>query len=66
MTPADSLLAFRHHWATNALARGVTLAIVAEMIGNSPEIVARVYSHLSDKKQLLLDAANRVRPKPEL
>lgn len=53
---------FRHLWATNALARGVPLAIVAEMMGNSPEIVAKVYSHLSDKKQLLLDAANTVRP----
>jgi integrase len=54
--------ALRHHWATDALARGVPLATVAEMMGNSPEIVAKVYSHLSDKKSLLLDAANAVRP----
>ena len=54
--------ALRHHWATDALARGVPLATVAEMMGNSPEIVARVYSHLSDKKSLLLKAANQVRP----
>lgn len=54
--------ALRHHWATDALAKGVPLSTVAEMMGNSPEIVARVYSHLSDKKQLLLDAANTVRP----
>lgn len=54
--------ALRHHWATDALARGIPLATVAEMMGNSPEIVARVYSHLSDKKALLLQAANNVRP----
>jgi site-specific recombinase XerD len=54
--------ALRHQWATDALARGVPLATVAEMMANSPEIVARVYSHLSDKKALLLQAANAVRP----
>ena len=54
--------ALRHHWATDALARGVPLATVAEMMGNSPEIVAKTYSHLSDKKALLLKAANQVRP----
>lgn len=54
--------ALRHNWATVALARGVPLATVDEMMGNSPEIVARVYSHLSDKKSLLVQAANSVRP----
>jgi site-specific recombinase XerD len=54
--------ALRYHWATDALARGVPLATVAEMMGNSPEMVAKVYSHLSDKKALLLKAANEVRP----
>lgn len=54
--------ALRHQWATDALARGVPLSIVAEMMGNSPEIVARVYSHLSDKKALLMKSANTVRP----
>lgn len=52
----------RHQWATDALARGVPLATVAEMMGNSPEIVASTYSHLSDKKSLLMHAANLVRP----
>jgi integrase/recombinase XerC len=54
--------ALRHQWATDALANGIPLSTVAEMMGNSPEIVARVYSHLSDKKSLLLQAANAVRP----
>lgn len=54
--------ALRHLWATDALAKGVPIATVAEMMGNSPEIVAKHYSHLSDKKSLLLEAANKVRP----
>ena len=28
------------------------------MTGTSPEMIAKVYSHLSDKKSLLLKAAN--------
>jgi hypothetical protein len=32
------------------------------MVGNSPEIVAKVYSHLSDKKALLMAVANGIRP----
>jgi integrase len=55
--------ALRHHWITDALARGVPLATVAEMSGNSPAIVAKVYAHLSDKKALLMQAADMVRPK---
>lgn len=54
--------ALRHHYITDALARGIPLATVAEMVGSSPEIVAKTYSHLSDKKSLLMDAANAVRP----
>jgi integrase len=54
--------AIRHHYITDALARGVPLSTVAEMVGNSREIIAKVYSHLSDKKALLMDAANVVRP----
>jgi hypothetical protein len=52
----------RHYRTTDALSQGVPLSAVAEMMGNSPEIVAKVYSHLSDKKALLMDAANAVRP----
>ena len=52
----------RHQYITDALARGVPLAIVAEMTGTSPELIAKVYSHLSDEKKLLLEAVNQVRP----
>jgi integrase len=39
--------ALRHQWITDALARGVPISTVAEMTGTSPEMIARVYSHLS-------------------
>jgi integrase len=55
----------RHNWITDALAQGTSVAIVAELSGNSPAIVAKVYSHLSEKKALLMDTANRVRPKSQ-
>lgn len=55
--------AFRHQWATDALAQGRSIAIVVEMMGNSPEIVAKTYSHLSEKKPLLMEIAEGVRPK---
>lgn len=54
--------AMRHQYITTALARGVPIAVVAELVGNSPEMIARVYSHISEKKALLLEAANQVRP----
>ena len=54
--------ALRHHYITDALARGVPITTVGEMTGTSPEMIAKVYSHLSDKKSLLLKAANQVRP----
>ena len=38
-------------------------AIVAELAGTSPEMVARVYSHLSDKKAQLMKVAGDVRPR---
>lgn len=55
--------ALRHHWATDALAQGRSPAIVAEMMGNSPEMVVKVYSHVSDLKNVLMQTANEVRPK---
>jgi len=54
--------AIRHQYITDALARGVPVALVAEMTGTSAEMIARVYSHISEKKSLLLDAANLIRP----
>ncbi|MDR3635702.1 MAG: tyrosine-type recombinase/integrase [Isosphaeraceae bacterium] len=52
----------RHRWATDALARGVSVEVVAEMMGSSVEVVLRTYCHLSDHKDLLLAAAKKARP----
>jgi site-specific recombinase XerD len=52
----------RHQYITDALAKGVAIAVVAEICGTSAEMVAKVYSHISEKKGLLLEAANKVRP----
>jgi len=54
--------AVRHQYITDALARGVPIAIIAEMCGTSPEMIDRVYSHISEKKSLFLQAANLIRP----
>jgi integrase len=52
----------RHQYLTDALAKGVPIALLAEMCGTSPAMIAKVYSHISEKKALLLEAARRVRP----
>ena len=36
--------------------------LMAEMTGTSPEMHPNVYSHVSEKKYLLMDAVNMVRP----
>ena len=52
----------RHQYITDALARGMPIALVAEMTGTSAEMIPKVYSHVSEKKSLLKDAVNQVRP----
>jgi hypothetical protein len=45
-----------------ATSRGLPIALVAEMTGTSPEMIAKVYSHISEKQSLLMEAVNMVRP----
>ena len=52
----------RHQYITDALARGVPISIIAEVTGTSAEMIARTYSHISEKKSLLLEAVNHIRP----
>ena len=52
----------RHQHTTDARAGAVSIAIIAEMTGTSPAMIAKNYSHLSEKKALFLETANRVRP----
>lgn len=54
--------AMRHQYITDGLAKGVPISIIAEVTGTSAEMIARVYSHISEKKSLLLEAVNHIRP----
>jgi hypothetical protein len=37
-----------HQYITDALARGVSIAIIAEMTGTSPAMIAKNYSNLGE------------------
>ncbi len=56
--------AMRHQYITDALAKGVPIAVIAEMTGTSAEMIAKHYSHISEKKSLFMQAANLIRPTP--
>jgi integrase len=51
--------AYRHTYITEALERGLTADIVAELVGNTPKTIAKYYNHLSQKKDALREAARR-------
>jgi integrase len=50
---------YRHSFITEALERGLTADIVAELVGNSPKTIAKYYTHLESKKNTLRDAARK-------
>ncbi len=52
---------YRHAWITRALENGIEIAVVAELAGTSPTMVARVYSKLGKKNDLLSKAASRIK-----
>ena len=47
----------RHTFICDALERGVPLAMVAELVGNSVKVLLKYYVHLSEKKDALRAAA---------
>lgn len=49
----------RHTWVTGALAKGIPVAIVAELAGHSPEMALGNYGHLDGRITELLDAAEK-------
>lgn len=61
--------ALRHKFATDALDVGVPIATVAELLGHQDTtVVAKIYSHLSDRPEHLKTALGMIRPgdqKPE-
>jgi integrase len=51
---------YRHTYTTDALERGVPMATVAELIGHKDlKMIAAHYSHLSEKRKHLSDAARK-------
>jgi len=57
--PRFNLYSYRHSYITDALERGLSSDIVAELVGNTPKTIAKYYSHLESKRNTLRDAARR-------
>lgn len=53
--------ALRHHYATDALAKQVPVALVAELMGHADLRMMATYSHLGERHDVLRDAACKVR-----
>ena len=53
---------YRHGFATDALAHGISDAQVAELLGHTDtSMIHRHYGHLSARSRALKEAPNRVR-----
>jgi hypothetical protein len=48
---------FRNTWICVAIERGVPLPIIAELVGNSVEVLIKHYVHMAGKKDALKAAA---------
>jgi integrase len=60
MGPEATAYSLRHGFATGALERGVPIATVAELMGHaSTAMISRHYSHLSERREHLREAAER-------
>jgi integrase len=55
--PGLSSYLVRHAFITNALERGLSDTVVAELAGNSPVTIRRHYNHLSSKVKAMREAA---------
>jgi site-specific recombinase XerD len=51
--------AFRHSAITDALVKGIPVAVVAELYGTSIHTISRSCSHIDQKHDVLRDAARR-------
>ena len=57
-----TVYALRHAYATDGLAKGLPVALVAEALGHaSPRMLSEVYSSLVTRTDLLAEIANKVR-----
>lgn len=55
--PRATIYAFRHAFISDALGKGLSANVIAELCGNSPVTIARNYDHLSKKRETMLNAA---------
>lgn len=49
---------FRHNFCTECYYRGLTVLKTSELMGNSPEMVMKVYAHLDNSKESILALSN--------
>ena len=54
-----TVYSYRHTYITEALERGLTASMVAELVGNSAKTIEKYYNHLSQKRDSLKAAALR-------
>jgi site-specific recombinase XerD len=52
-----SAYVLRHGYITQALERGVSIEVVAELVGNSPATIYKHYSHIAQRPGMLQAAA---------
>jgi site-specific recombinase XerD len=57
--PRGTIYAVRHSVITEALERGLSANVVAELVGNSAITITRNYDHLHTKRQAMLEAAKK-------
>jgi integrase len=55
--PRFSLYSYRHSYIVDALERGLSSDIIAELVGNTAKTISRYYNHLDQKKNTLKEAA---------
>jgi integrase len=58
--PRFSLYALRHTLITDALEKGLSAEVVAELVGNSPNTIHKYYSKLSERREMLKAAAAKI------
>jgi integrase len=51
---------FRHSYCTDALAAGLNVCQLGELVGNSPQTLSRHYDHLSRRRDVMINAAELV------
>lgn len=51
--------AYRHTYITEAIIRGVPVEMVAALVGNTPQVIHRHYSHVAQDQAAMRSAANK-------